>query len=68
MKNPRIAVRCCSVRHPHCFTPLPYPAPQCGHWLVECDECPFSVIITAAGRADDPISVRVACPRKLSCS
>jgi hypothetical protein len=34
-------------------------------WMVECDECPLTIGISAAGRADDPISVRIACRRKV---
>jgi len=44
-----------------CTVTLPYPAPECGMWLVFCDQCPMSVMITAAGRIDDPVSVRVRC-------
>ena len=46
---------------PHCTIKLPYPAPECGQWLVECAACELSVLITAAGRPDDPKSVTVAC-------
>lgn len=44
-----------------CFMVLPYPAPECGIWEVECSKCGLTVVITAAGRADDPCSVRLAC-------
>lgn len=50
---------------PACKVSLPYPAPECGMWMVECDECPLTIGISAAGRADDPISVRIACRRKV---
>lgn len=47
---------------PHkCLVELPYPAPECGVWRVECLTCGYSMLITAAGRADDPISVEVPC-------
>jgi hypothetical protein len=49
---------------PTCIVTLPYPAPECGHWVVRCDECLMSIAITAAGRVDDPIRVRVPCRRK----
>jgi hypothetical protein len=50
---------------PACSTPLPYPAPRCGVWLVSCSECGLRVVITAAGRRDDPREVKLACKRKL---
>jgi hypothetical protein len=44
-----------------CAVALPYPAPRCGVWVICCDECGLSVGVTAAGRPDDPRSVKVAC-------
>lgn len=44
-----------------CTIDLPYPAPECGLWIVRCLECDFSLGITAAGRADDPKRVTVPC-------
>lgn len=44
-----------------CFVKLPYPAPECGHFLVLCEKCGFSAAITAAGRPDDPVSIRIPC-------
>ena len=44
-----------------CSTQLPYPAPGVGTWFVICDICGLSVGVTAAGRADDPTQVKVAC-------
>lgn len=44
-----------------CKVELPYPAPECGMWRIDCDECSMSIIVTAAGRADDPISVKMSC-------
>lgn len=44
-----------------CFVELPYPAPECGTWIISCSKCQMHVHITAAGRPDDPISVRIAC-------
>lgn len=46
---------------PNCAVELPYPAPECGYWLVECDTCQQTVMITAAGRPDDPISASIPC-------
>jgi hypothetical protein len=47
---------------PSCTARLPYPAPECGMWIVHCDECPMTIAVTAAGRPDDPVSVRFPCP------
>ena len=40
---------------------LPYPAKACGQYLVVCETCGRTIIITAAGLSDDPHSVKVAC-------
>lgn len=44
-----------------CKVMLPYPAPECGVWHVVCNACDFSIMITAAGRPDDPVSVCLPC-------
>lgn len=44
-----------------CLVDLPYPAPECGIWIVRCEDCPMSVAVTAAGRPDDPISLKMEC-------
>lgn len=44
-----------------CSVALPYPAPECGLWLVRCEQCGLSIAITAAGRPDDPVSVKISC-------
>ena len=44
-----------------CSVKLPYPAPECGFWLVACQVCPMSVAVTAAGRPDDPKTLKMAC-------
>jgi hypothetical protein len=44
-----------------CTMLLQYPAPECGMWHAECARCPLSVMITAAGRPDDPLAVTVTC-------
>jgi hypothetical protein len=46
---------------PSCIVALPYPAPECGHYVVRCALCAMSVAITAAGRPDDPKSVKIPC-------
>lgn len=44
-----------------CTFKLPYPAPECGMHILECQLCKQSVAITAAGRVDDPSSVTIGC-------
>lgn len=44
-----------------CHAMLPYPASRCGVHRIECDTCGVKTLVTAAGRRDDPRSVRVAC-------
>lgn len=50
-----------SVGLPSCETLLPYPALRCGYFLVACTECTARVMVTTAGREDDPRAIRVAC-------
>lgn len=44
-----------------CSVALPYPARCVGTHLLICKLCGVRVAVTAAGRADDPRTVRVAC-------
>lgn len=44
-----------------CVVMLPYPAPRCGYYRVTCETCNLSVVLTVAGRRDDPRSVRLPC-------
>lgn len=44
-----------------CSSPLIYPAPRIGVFILECEECGLRVAVTTAGRRDDPRSVKVAC-------
>lgn len=44
-----------------CKTDLPYPAKRCGHIIVRCETCGYSIAITTAGRPDDPRSVELPC-------
>jgi hypothetical protein len=46
---------------PRCKFDLGYPAPACGMWVIDCENCGISVAVTAAGRRDDPKSVTVNC-------
>lgn len=48
-------------KRPSCEVKLDYPAPECGQHLVVCNECGSNVVVSAAGRRDDPISVTVPC-------
>jgi hypothetical protein len=49
---------------PTCRTELPYPAKRCGYYLVECNICGHTTLITTAGRPDDPRSVLIPCKMK----
>lgn len=44
-----------------CTAFLKYPAPGVGTWLVRCEICGWQGAVTAAGRADDPTSVKIPC-------
>jgi hypothetical protein len=44
-----------------CSTDLPYPAPRCGRFTIECQICGMRVAVTTAGRVDDPRSVTIPC-------
>lgn len=44
-----------------CRIDLPYPAPRCGQYLIICDDCGLRVMITTAGRPDDPRSFTTSC-------
>ena len=46
---------------PACTVNVPYPAKRCGAYLIRCKRCGRHVAVTTAGRADDPISVRMNC-------
>jgi|SRR5262245_22628996 hypothetical protein len=46
---------------PSCRASLPYPAPRCGYYHIACRSCGLTVMVTTAGRRDDPCSIRVAC-------
>lgn len=44
-----------------CMVEIPYPAPECGLYVIRCNLCDTSVALTAAGRADDPTSIKMRC-------
>ena len=48
-------------KDPTCFIELPYPAKRIGHYIVSCEDCGLQILITTAGRPDDPRSVKLAC-------
>ena len=56
-----VEVDCSGGTKVTCTLGLPYPAKGCGQYLVVCETCGLTIIITAAGQADDPRSVKVAC-------
>ncbi len=44
-----------------CTKNLPWPAPRCGVYAIECKVCGFSAAITVAGRPDDPRIITMPC-------
>ena len=50
-----------SVDAKTCKVLLPYPAKRCGYYRVYCRTCGYSVLVTTAGRIDDPRSVVLPC-------
>ncbi len=44
-----------------CHTLLDYPAPRCGYFVVTCETCNQRVVVTTAGRPDDPRSIKLGC-------
>ena len=46
---------------PACRIELPYPAKRCGRYEIQCQMCGCRLVITTAGRPDDPRSVMVPC-------
>lgn len=46
-----------------CWVDVPYPAPECGAWMIHCNRCDSRSAVTAAGRPDDPVRVRLPCKR-----
>lgn len=48
-----------------CTAQLPYPADERLVWVVTCKVCGLTVGITAAGRPDDPRSIRMTCKEPL---
>jgi DNA-directed RNA polymerase subunit RPC12/RpoP len=46
---------------PACKTNVPYPAARCGYYEIECPKCGLRVMVTTAGRRDDPRSLQTTC-------
>jgi hypothetical protein len=46
---------------PSCKADLPYPARRCGQYVIYCGTCGLRVMVTTAGRRDDPRSVLMNC-------
>jgi hypothetical protein len=46
---------------PTCKIVLPYPARRCGAYMIVCCLCDNTVMVTTAGRPDDPRSVVIPC-------
>lgn len=44
-----------------CHVTIPYPASECGTWIIRCEACDLTVGVTAAGRPDDPRSYKMPC-------
>jgi hypothetical protein len=44
-----------------CTYNLPYPAPRCGAYSIECKKCGFVGVVTVAGRPDDPNMITLPC-------
>jgi len=44
-----------------CLVELPYPARRCGMYVIGCETCGQRIVVTTAGRPDDPKSVTIAC-------
>ena len=47
--------------HRTCQALLPYPAQRVGYYVVTCERCGQTAMISTAGRVDDPRSVKLAC-------
>ena len=44
-----------------CKVALDYPVRRCGAYTVHCEDCGLFVVVTTAGRPDDPRSVKLGC-------
>ena len=46
---------------PACRGDLPYPAKRCGRYFVKCRRCFKTIVVSTAGRYDDPRSITIPC-------
>lgn len=44
-----------------CSVELDHPTKGCGYYLLVCERCHLRVVVTTAGRVDDPRKVKLAC-------
>ena len=44
-----------------CTVELKHPAKRCGYWYVRCTKCDQNIVISTAGRPDDPRSAKFRC-------
>lgn len=44
-----------------CSLALDHPTKRCGAYTVHCRDCGLFVVVTTAGRPDDPRSVKLGC-------
>lgn len=51
-------------RKPSCTGTVPYPAKRCGCYRIVCRICGRLILVTTAGRADDPRTVTLACKNR----
>jgi hypothetical protein len=49
-----------------CTRNLPFPAPRVGAYVVTCRECGYRVVVTVAGRPDDPSMITMPCKERLN--
>ncbi len=56
-----IAIDASNGANKSCSIKLPYPAKGCGQHKITCNKCKQTALVTAAGRPDDPTSVKLAC-------
>jgi hypothetical protein len=54
-------IDCTDGKQCSCIASLPYPAPRCGAYVLECEECHIRVSLTVAGRPDDVRELKVPC-------
>lgn len=50
-----------ALEKPGCIAKLPWPAQECGSWIVLCRKCHLRIMITATGRKDDPHLIILPC-------